>query len=86
MKTKEELSALKEEVETLSAKLRELTDDELSEVTGGAVFGIKVRQAVKDFRRSADIQADACKSSPSVCSLFKGYVDELDTNFADSND
>ena len=35
MKTKEELNALKEEVETLSAKLAELTEDELRLVVGG---------------------------------------------------
>ena len=37
MKTKEELNALKEEVETVSKKLRELTDEELAHVTGGAM-------------------------------------------------
>ena len=36
MKTKEELNALKEEVETLSRKLHELTEEELSQVSGGA--------------------------------------------------
>ena len=35
MKTKEELNALKEEVETLNKKLRELTPEELEQVTGG---------------------------------------------------
>ena len=35
MKTKEELEALKEEVETVSKKLHELTDEELAQVTGG---------------------------------------------------
>ena len=35
MKTKEELNALKEEVETLNKKLAELTDEELEQVTGG---------------------------------------------------
>ena len=35
MKTKEELDALKEEVETMGKKLRELTEEELAEVTGG---------------------------------------------------
>lgn len=35
MKTKEELKAIREEVETVSGKLAELTDDELGEVTGG---------------------------------------------------
>ena len=36
MKTKEELNALKEEVETLNRKLHELTEEELAEVSGGA--------------------------------------------------
>ena len=35
MKTKEELNALKEEVETVSRKLHELTDEELAQVSGG---------------------------------------------------
>ena len=35
MKSKEELNALKEEVETLNKKLAELTDEELEQVTGG---------------------------------------------------
>ena len=37
MKTKEELSALKEEVETVSKKLHELTDEELAQVVGGGM-------------------------------------------------
>ena len=36
MKTKEELNALKEEVETVSRKLHELTDEELAQVSGGS--------------------------------------------------
>lgn len=35
MKTKEELNAIKEEVETVNKKLAELTDEELTQVTGG---------------------------------------------------
>ena len=35
MKTKEELNALKNEVETLNKKLAELSDEELSQVSGG---------------------------------------------------
>lgn len=35
MKTKKELSALKEELETVSKKLSELTDEDLKQVTGG---------------------------------------------------
>ena len=35
MKTKEELNALKEEVEALNRKLHELTEEELEQVSGG---------------------------------------------------
>ena len=35
MKSKEELNALKEEVETLNKKLAELTEEELEQVSGG---------------------------------------------------
>ena len=37
MKTKEELKALKEEVETVSKKLHELTEEELAQVSGGVL-------------------------------------------------
>ena len=37
MKTKEELNALKEEVETLNKKLAELTEEELAQVAGGVI-------------------------------------------------
>ena len=39
-KSKEELDALKEEVETVNNKLHELTPEELEQVTGG--FGIRI--------------------------------------------
>ena len=39
MKTKEELNALKEEVETVRRKLHELTDEELAQASGGAYLG-----------------------------------------------
>ena len=38
-KTKEELNALKEEVETLNKKLAELTEEELAQVSGGVLSG-----------------------------------------------
>ena len=38
MKTTEELNALKQEVETVSRKLHELTDEELEQVSGGATL------------------------------------------------
>ncbi len=45
MKTKEELIALKEEVETLNKKLAELSEEELAEVTGGVTLdGEKEKQ------------------------------------------
>ena len=37
MKSKEELNALKEEVETLNKKLAELTEEELAQVSGGVL-------------------------------------------------
>ena len=37
MKTKEELNALKEEVETLNKKLAELSEEELKQVAGGKI-------------------------------------------------
>ena len=37
MKTKEELNALKEEVETLNKKLAELNEEELEQVAGGVL-------------------------------------------------
>ena len=41
MKTKEELNALKEEVETLNKKLHGLTEEELSQVSGGQLQEIE---------------------------------------------
>ena len=40
MKTPEELNALKNEVETMNKKLAELTEEELSQVSGGVDFNI----------------------------------------------
>lgn len=39
MKTKEERNAIKEEMETVNSKLRELTDEELKQVAGGKESG-----------------------------------------------
>ena len=41
MKTKEELNAIKEEIEALSKKLAELNEEELAEVAGGLAPGRK---------------------------------------------
>ena len=49
MKTKEELNALKQEIETLNKKLAELTDEELAQVTGGATGDVKPFNGEKGF-------------------------------------
>ena len=36
MKTKEELNAIKEEIDSLKKKLAELTEDELKQIVGGS--------------------------------------------------
>ena len=44
MKSKEELNALKEEVETLNKKLAELNEDELTQITGGGqLFNVTMK-------------------------------------------
>ena len=50
MKTKEELSALKEEVETVNRKLHELTDEELAQVPGGGpIIGGNPKYKIGDW-------------------------------------
>ena len=39
MKTKEELNAIKEEIEAVNKKLAELTAEELAQVSGGLDYG-----------------------------------------------
>ena len=56
MKTKEELNALKEEVEALNKKLAELTEEELAQVSGGvgpliALGIVHVFEPADDFAR-----------------------------------
>ena len=50
MKTKEELNALKEEVETLNRKLAELSEEELEQVTGGFEPGSYSQVKIPVFR------------------------------------
>ena len=49
MKTKEELNALKEEVETLNRKLHELTEEELAQVSGSAAGSVQFFNEDKGF-------------------------------------
>ena len=50
MKTKEELNALKEEVEALNKKLAELTEEELAQVSGGFEPGSYSKVKIPVFR------------------------------------
>ena len=52
MKTKEELSALKEEAKALNEKLSALTDEELTQVTGGAGEGT---ESCPYWKKAADV-------------------------------
>ena len=45
MKSKEELNALKAELEALTAKLRELSNDELEQVAGGLSDRLNLQRA-----------------------------------------
>ena len=49
MKKKEELKALKEEVETLNKKLAELSEEELEQVSGGVPHG-KIRLFAEKYK------------------------------------
>ena len=54
-KTQEELNSLKEEVETVSRKLHELTEEELAQVTGGIqLVGLSVSGRKGDLFRVMD--------------------------------
>ena len=62
MKTKEELNALKEEVEALNKKLSELTEEELAQVSGGDT---PVRNITSEWKHFAPLTDDICGSHPS---------------------
>ena len=61
MKTKEELNALKEEVETLNKKLAELTDEELAQVSGGGI--------------SEAMNCEYLNEDKTFCTLPYGYME-----------
>ena len=53
MKTKEELTALKEEIKTLNKKLAELTEEELAQVSGGGSMKQKILPQNLDIEAAA---------------------------------
>ena len=60
MKTKEELNALKEEVETMNKKLAELTEEELAQVAGGYTGCYKTKTACDWGKIGADWDKYVC--------------------------
>ena len=64
MKSKEELNTLKEEVETVSRKLAELTEEELEQVTGGIfnLADIESMGVLKDAVAGATIRVRGATS------------------------
>ena len=53
IKTKEELNALKQEVEALNKKLAELSEDELKQVSGGGSMKQKILPQNLDIEAAA---------------------------------
>ena len=60
MKTQEELKELKQEYEALTAKLKELTEDELKEITGGHHAPMEGMMCTIE---------DTCSNDPATCGL-----------------
>lgn len=54
MKTKEELNAIKEEVEALNKKLSELNDDELKQIVGGMKVVVEEEEETSWFKTFLD--------------------------------
>ena len=54
MKSQEELNALKEEVETESRKLHELTEEDLKQVTGGGIPRLKIKDIAVKYKFTID--------------------------------
>ena len=68
MKTKEELNALKEEVETVNRKLHELTEEELAQVTGGGKVPSQIYEGVTSMK------CDFCGYSPDWAGDYMGIT------------
>ena len=78
MKTKEEINALKEEVEAVSRKLAELTDEELAQVSGGAMivnYNMAANDTNTDVNRAAiqkEIDASGQQIDDNALLTFNG--------------
>ena len=74
MKSQEELNALKEEVETVSKKLHELTEEELEQVAGGATYEgalgtYKIRCSTPGCMVNLDIQPTVWDPTNLACPI-----------------
>ena len=84
MKTKEELNTLKEEVETVSRKRHELTDEDLKQVTGGINSKSNHKGDVITFKLDVPVtdEVDVVEMSTSNTAICKGDIllpAEIDT-------
>ena len=70
MKTKEELNALKEEVETLSKKLAELSEDELAQIAGGDVTTDLLNAACPTCYRFTPVDGNRENRQFSNCTFY----------------
>ena len=74
MKTQEELNTIRQEFADLSAKLQELTDDELNEVTGGDGFADWIRKIGENIKKIA----------PKILTVSGQYAPEEDQQLVGS--
>ena len=79
MKTQEELNVIKSEVDKLNAKLEELTEDELKEVTGGAQECDEYLSAKRSAKSSLyphfEDSLNAVKAGRAVASVVSTLID-----------
>ena len=73
-KTQEELNALKEEVETLNIKLKELTDEELAQVTGGNIEQELKNLAKQYFQLEKESTGEKVKDFKEKYACFYGGI------------
>ena len=76
-KTKEELSTLKQEYETLTNKLKELNDDELMQITGGIATSSPIMIQVGQFLQLAPAMVkfnDLANKNVAVAEAMKNNI------------
>ena len=74
MKSKEELTALKEEVENVNRKLHELSEEELEQVTGGNIEQELKNLAKQHFQLEKESTGDKVKDTIEKYARFYGGI------------